>query len=70
MAIGHYVIVGEDLRRGEARRIVRDFMNAESHRDEQEPMVLIQSKGKQRQLWLRVEWDKQGDDRPFNWVED
>ena len=69
MAIGHYVVVGQDLNRSEARRIVRDFMNDESRRGEQEPMVLIQSKGKERQLWLRVEWDKQGDDRPFNWEE-
>lgn len=67
IAINNYVVVGTGLMVGEAEEIVLDFMHDEDRRGEQRPMLEIESEGRKRQLWLRIEWEKLGDIRPYNW---
>ena len=67
IAIQNYVVTGLELSVEEAERIVTDFMHAEERRNEQRAMLFVQSGEQERELWLRGEWDRLGDVRPFDW---
>ena len=66
IAIQNYVVTGQELRVDEAEQIVLNFMSDEKRRHEQQPVVFIHSGEQERALWLRGEWDRLGDVRPFD----
>ena len=67
IAIKNYVIVGEELMVVEAKQLVLDFMLDKKRRHEQRPVVFLRSGERERELWLRGEWERLGDVRPFDW---
>ena len=67
IAINNYVIVGDELMLREAEQLVQDFMLDEKRRHEQRPVLYLRSGEQERELWLRGEWERRGDVRPFDW---
>ena len=67
IAINNYVIVGDEVMLKEAKKVVSNFMHDKSRRREQRPVLFIQSGDKDREMWLRGEWDRMCNGRAFDW---